>query len=283
MKGSPNHVGRILIAGALFCLVVWTGSVALLWASEEDLVFMTGLSRSYTQPLDPAIFKQRILTDGSTRRLSAVMLTHEDGVDRYWILFCVPAGASTQVDRIQGQLKRLWSLGYDVFAFDYRGFGDSSGTPTEDGLYEDAAAAYAYLSRVERVPPSRVILAGRSLGSAVAVDLATRVRSAGLLLFSPIDSVPAVAERLYPWAPVRWLARHRFDSASKAKAIDVPVVMFHGWPDSYMGRSEARALLAEFRGPKLMIETGGGHHFAGFSDLAELYRSLKRFWPAHPQ
>jgi fermentation-respiration switch protein FrsA (DUF1100 family) len=267
----------------VFCLVVWAGSVALLWAGEEHLVFMTGNSRAYTQPLDPSLFKPRILSYSGARRLSAVMLTHDDDADRYWILFCVPAGASTQVDRIQGQLKRLWSLGYDVFAFDYRGFGDSSGTPTEDGVYEDAAAAYAYLSRIERVPPSRIILAGRSLGSAVAVELATRVDSAGLLLFSPIDSVPSVAQRLYPWAPVRWLARHRFDSASKARTIDVPVVMFYGWPDSYVRRSDARALLAEFRGPKLLIETGGGHHFAGFADRGELYRNLKRFWPAQPQ
>jgi len=132
---------------------------------------MTGQSRSYTQPLDPSIFKQRILSHSGARRLSAVLLTHDEDDDRYWILFCVPAGASTQVDRIQSQLKQLWSFGYDVFAFDYRGFGDSSGTPTEEGLYEDAAAAYAYLSRAERVPPSRVILAGRSLGSAVAVEL----------------------------------------------------------------------------------------------------------------
>ena len=276
------RVGRVLAAGALFFLVVWAGSVALLWAGEDQLVFMAAHSRSYTQAPDPSIFKARILSNSGARRLSAVMLAHDDDADRYWILFCVPAGSSTQTGGIQGQLQQLWSLGYDVFAFDYRGFGDSSGTPTEDGLYDDAAAAYDYLSGIERVPPARIILAGRSLGSAVAVELATRVDSAGLLLFSAIDSVPAVAQRLYPWAPVRWLARHRFDSASKAKSIEVPVMMFYGWPDSFVRRSDARALLAEFRGPKLMIETGGGHHFAGFFDRMELYRNLNSFWPAHP-
>ena len=72
------RVGRILTAGALFCLGVWAGSVALLWAGEEHLVFMTGQSRSYAQPLDPSIFKQRILSDSGGRRLSAVMLTHDE-------------------------------------------------------------------------------------------------------------------------------------------------------------------------------------------------------------
>ena len=119
-------------------------------------------------------------------------------------------------------------------------------------------------------------------GSAVAVDLATRVESAGLLLFAPIDSVPAAAKRVYPWAPARALATYQFDSFTKAAKIDVPVVMFHGWPDTYMHRSDARALIARFRGPAMLIETGGGHHFAGFEEIGELYSSLNKFWPTKP-
>jgi pimeloyl-ACP methyl ester carboxylesterase len=210
--------------------------------------------------------------------LNALLLKHEDQEDRYWILFCPPAGASTLVRDVQSQLERLWTLGYDVFAFDYRGFGASTGTPTEQGLYDDAAAAYRYLIQTERVRPTRIILAGRSLGSAVAVDLATRVPAAGLLLFAPIDSVPAVAARVYPWAPARMLASNKFDSFAKASTIDLPVVVFHGWQDSYMRRSDARNLLEQFRGQKLMITTGGGHHHAGFVDDAALYRAMTRFW-----
>jgi pimeloyl-ACP methyl ester carboxylesterase len=177
-------------------------------------------------------------------------------------------------------MKRLWTLGYNVLAFDYRGFGNTSGSPSEQGLYDDAMAAYRHLMRSEQVPATRVILAGRSLGSAVAVDLATRVPAAGLLLFAPIDSVPAVAARVYPWAPVRLLASYQFNSFEKASTIDLPVVLFHGWPDSYMRPSDARVLLEQFRGQKLMVTTGGGHHHAGFDDSAALYRALARFWPS---
>ncbi len=169
----------------MFFLVVWAGSVALLWAGEEHLVFMAGHSRSYTQTLDPSIFKQRILSHSSARRLSAVMLTHDDDADRYWILFCVPAGASTQVGGIQDQLKSTTGDSVTV-----------AGHRRKKAGYEDAATAYAYLSRTERVPPVRIILAGRSLDPALAVELATRVDSAGLLLFSPIDSVPSDSARL---------------------------------------------------------------------------------------
>ena len=271
-------VSRVVVAGSLCFLTAWLGCVGLLWAAESDLVFMTDGSRSYTSPFDPAVFHQRRLSSGDGTRLHAVSLSHPQG-DRYWILFCPASGSSIQVIWTQQQLKQLWTLGYNVFAFDYRGFGESSGTATEQGLYEDAAAAYAHLVRTEGVSPSRIILSGRSLGSAVAVDLASKVDSAGVLLFSPIDSVPAVAARLYPWAPVRWLAQYEFDSLSKANTVAGPVLMFYGWPDSFMRRSDARSLLHEFRGPKRLIETGGGHHFAGFVDAGELNRELKQFWP----
>jgi pimeloyl-ACP methyl ester carboxylesterase len=270
---------RVVAAGALACLALWAGAVAVLWAGEPYLVFNTAMSRSYTALPDPEIFKSRVFQDGNRATLNALMLEHADEEDRYWILFCPPAGASTQVRDVQDQLKRLWALGYDVFAFDYRGFGATAGTPTEQGLYDDATAAYRYLTLVERVPPARVILAGRSLGSAVAVDLATRLPAAGLLLFAPIDSVPAVAARVYPWAPVRLLASYDFDSFTKAATINLPVVMFHGWPDSYMRQSDARILLEQFRGQTLLVKTGGGHHHAGFVDAGALYRAVAKFWP----
>lgn len=272
-------VCRVLAAGALFILTVWAVAVAVLWAGEPYLVFNAAMSRSYAALPDPKIFESRAFPDGNGTSLNALLLKHADGEDRYWILFCLPAGASTQVRDIQGQLKRLWTLGYHVFAFDYRGFGASAGSPTEQGLYDDATAAYRHLIQTERVPATRVILAGRSLGSAVAVDLATRLPAAGLLLFAPIDSVPAVAARVYPWAPVRLLGSYEFDSFAKAATIDLPVVMFHGWPDSYMRQSDARVLLGQFRGQKLMVKTGGGHHHAGFVDSAVLYRALAKFWP----
>ncbi len=272
-------VVRVVVAGALCCLALWAGSVGLLWTAEPYLVFMTGNSRAYTAPFDQAVFQPRDFPNNDGIRLRAVLLTHGSPGERYSILFCQPAGASTEVQMIQHQLKALFSLGYDVFAFDYRGFGASAGTPTEEGLYADATAAYDHLIRTERVPASQVILAGRSLGGAVAVDLATRVPAAGLLLFAPIDSVPSVAARLYPWAPVHLLARHEFNSFAKARTIDVPVLYFSGWPDSFMPRADSRALFAQFRGPKLMVETGGGHHHAGFTYRADLYRGLKAFWP----
>jgi len=272
-------VTRVVTAGAVFVTVLWTASVGLLWAAEPYLVFMTDNSRSYTAPIDPTIFRPRSFRNHDGLALDAVHLFHDTPGDRYTILFCHPAGGSTQVQIIQEHLRALFALGYDVFAFDYRGFGANDGTPTEHGLYQDATAAYEYLTQTERVPEWRIILSGRSLGGAVASELATKKRAAGLLLFSPIDSVPSVAARIYPWAPAHLLAHNQFNTAAKAASVDVPIVYFSGWPDTYMPHDAARALFDRFRGPKRFVETGGGHHHSGFTHRPDLYRSLHAFWP----
>ena len=277
--GPARQARRIIAGGVVFAAAIWVASVFALWVAEPQLVFMTHLSRRHTAPLDPAVFRSQTFASRDGLRLTSVVLAHDSSRDRYWILFCPPAGASTRVKRIQDHLKQLWSLGYNVMAFDYRGFGDSPGVPSEDGLYADAAAAYAYLVSQQRVPPARIILAGRSLGSAVAVDLATRVDAAGLVLFAPIDSVPQAGARVYPFAPVRWLATHQFDAAAKANAISLPVVTVFGSRDQYMPLTDARALFEKFQGPKVMIQTAGGHHHSGFIHIAELSRALARFWP----
>ena len=272
-------MARPIVAACLFCGCVWVGAVASLWAGQSHLVFMTGLSRKYTAPIDPAIFSEHAMTSANGLRLNSVAIETNLDADAYWILYCPPAGASTRVQRIQGHLRELSSLGYNVLAFDYRGFGDNDGTPTEEGLYADALTAYQYLTGVRNVAQSRVIVAGRSLGTAVAVDLATRVRPAGLLLFSPIDSVPSAAARLYPWAPARWLSAYRFDSRAKAAHVTSPVLVIHGSGDRYLPLADARSLLQEFRGPTMMVQTSGGHHHSGFVSIADLYRGMRRWWP----
>lgn len=182
-----------------------------------------------------------------------------------------------------------------MLAFDYRGFGRNPGSPSESGLYADAETADRHLTRELGVPSERVILAGRSLGSAVAVELATRVPSGGLLLFSAIDSVPATASRIYFWAPVSLLASQRFDSMAKAPRVTVPVVQVHATGDSMIPIDAARALFGKFPGRKVMVELAGGHNDVGLDRIIRtasgvrtttapradetLTRALQEIWP----
>lgn len=258
----------------LIGLLLWSGSVACLWTNESALVFQARRSR-VPRPAPGAGLIELRTTDGI--RLDALSLIHE-GTSAYWILFCQPSGRTIH-GRVRGHLKSLHAEGYNVLAFDYRGFGRNPGVPSEAGVYEDALAAYRHLTQRIDVAPDQIILAGRSLGSAVAVELATRVPSGGLLLLSAIDSVPATGARFFPWAPVSLLASQRFDSMAKAPRVIVPVLQVHAPQDRLVPLDAARELFKRFPGPKMMLELPGGHNDVGFADES-LGPALRRSWPS---
>jgi fermentation-respiration switch protein FrsA (DUF1100 family) len=226
---AVRNLGRVLVAFGAFVLSLWAAAVIVLWAAEPRIVYRASWTRTETARFEPPFTPLRLPTTDNLQ-LDAVALEHHGGTlasDRYWIVYFNGAAGSIYRRRYQGHLRQLHESGYNVFSLDYRGFGRSAGTPTERGLYADAASAYQYLTVTRHIPESRVILAGRSLGSAVAIELATRVSPAGLLLLSPIDSVPLVGARLYPWAPVGLLASSRFDSINKIDRVQAPVLIVH--------------------------------------------------------
>jgi pimeloyl-ACP methyl ester carboxylesterase len=261
----------------LVCVVIWFGAVGYLWLNEPRLVFRSEFSHRPGRVIDPAFTAFELKTSDGVR-LDAVRLSADGSTPHDWVIYFQGNAGSLRRPRVQEQLRTLHSLGYDVLSFDYRGYGRSEGVPSEAGLYEDALAAYTHLTR-EGVSPTRIILAGQSLGSAVAVELATRVTTAGVALFSPIDSVPLTAGRIYPWVPVGFLATNRFDSAAKIERIGVPIVVFHSAYDRLIPLQAARDLFTRIKARKRMIETGGGHNGAGFADLDALRQAMWTFWP----
>jgi uncharacterized protein len=269
------------------CLL-WAGCVGFLWANEPRLVFRSYVSRAASRDGVPGFIRA---SSGERADVTRVHVVTADGLrlealrldarsaSAPWIVFFHGSGHSIYHPGVQAQLAQLHALGYGVLAPEYRGFGRNPGTASEAGLYEDAVAAYEYMTGEAGVEPERVVLAGRSLGSAVAVELATRVVSAGLVLFSPIDSVPLVGARLYPWVPVRYLASNRFDAIDKIGRVKVPLLIVHARGDDWVPIDVARALFARASTSKLMLETTGNHNGAGFRDVASLQASLEKFWP----
>jgi fermentation-respiration switch protein FrsA (DUF1100 family) len=277
---TVKYVRRVLVALTVLVLVGWVGAVGLLWANESRFVYRTSWTRAWSNFDAP--FTPLRLASSDGLQLDAVTLEHPSDTredTRYWVLYFNGAAGSIYRSRYQAHLQQLHATGYNVMSFDYRGFGRNPGTPSEDGLYADAAAAFDYLTRTRGVDGGRVILAGRSLGSAVAVELATRVASAGVLLLSPIDSVPSVGARLYPWAPVRLLASNQFDSLAKIDRVKTPVLIVHALNDRFVPIDAGRSLYAKASGVKRMLETGGGHNSAGFSPFDELGAAMSEIWP----
>lgn len=274
----PDRYRRYVVFAVLGALT-WVSLLAVLWAHESELVFGAGLTRWPSDPIDRTVFRPVSFPTTDRLRLDA-LVADRDGAG-YWVLFCGGSRSTIHAGWVQQQLETLRTFGYGVLAFDYRGFGKNAGVPTEQGLHDDARAAYRYLTEGLKVPSSRVIIAGRSLGSAVALELARRVPTAGLVLFSPIDSVPMTGARLYfVIRPIAHLARARFDNRQKVAHIGVPILIVHAVADEWVPISVARSLFQSLPGDKSMLETAGGHNDAGFESAAALREAFGRWPPA---
>ena len=151
-------------------------------------------------------------------------------------------------------------LGYSTLIFDYRGYGNSGGTPSEQGTYRDAEAAWRHLTEQRHTPSCRIVLFGESLGGAVAAWLAVREKPAALVIASGFTSVPDFAQQLYPYLPARWLARIRYDTRESLRSVAAPVLIAHSPEDEIIPFEHGRALFAAANPPKLFLELAGGHN-----------------------
>ncbi|MDA7978629.1 MAG: alpha/beta hydrolase [Pirellulales bacterium] len=150
--------------------------------------------------------------------------------------------------------------GLAVMAFDYRGYGRSEGSPDEQGVLNDARAARVWLARRTNVTEREIVLFGRSLGGAVAVDLAARDGASGLILVSTFTSVPAVGSHHMWWLPTNLLMKERFDSLSKIGRYPGPLLYAHGDADELIPISQGRRLFDAATGTKQFITLPGGRH-----------------------
>jgi fermentation-respiration switch protein FrsA (DUF1100 family) len=152
---------------------------------------------------------------------------------------------------------RLAADGVGLLAVSYRGYGGSTGSPTEAGLIEDARAAYAFAA--ERYP-GRIVPWGESLGSGVAIALAAEKPVAKLILDAPFTSALDIAASAYPFLPVRFLMKDQFRSDLRIAQVQAPVLILHGDADSVVPITYGERLLAMIPGKKQMVRFAGGQH-----------------------
>jgi uncharacterized protein len=252
----------------------------LLRVSESRLLYVPGTSRTLT-PAPPALglAPERVEIpsgDGITLVAWVIRAPVTDTAGR-WLLICHGnAGNLSDAGRPE-HYAGLRALGLNLLAFDYRGYGESGGIPGEAGLYRDAEAAYGYLRDSLGVPPERIVLFGHSLGSAVAVELATRVPAAGLVLDGALISVIARAQEVYPYVPVRWIARSRFASIEKIGRVKIPKLFLHARWDDVVPIAHGRRLYDAAPPPKTFVALAGGHGDAFEADSAVYFGALGRF------
>ena len=221
-----------------------------------------------------------------------VSLTTEDGIELHgWFipgseqhrtLLFFHGNAGNISHRLES-IQLFHRLGLNVFIFDYRGFGQSAGSPTEQGTYLDSQAAWSYLTKIRALNANEIIVFGRSLGGAIATWLANRNTPAMLILESTFTSVPAMAQRFYPFLPVRLLTRFQYNSLALVKNLACPLLIAHSRDDEIIPYEEGRQLFKAAPEPKQFLEMRGGHN-DGFIVSGPAYESgLRAFIDAHAQ
>ena len=212
-----------------------------------------------------------------------VMLQTSDGVNVHgWF---VPGESERVVLYFHGNAgnisHRLYSirdwheLGLSVFIIDYRGYGQSGGRPSEQGLYRDGEAAWQYLTGDRGIAAENIILFGRSLGGSVASWLAAREQPAALIVESSFTSVPDIGQEAYPWLPVRWLSRFQHATRDEVQKATSPVLVVHSRDDEIIPFHHGEAIFAAANEPKTFLEIRGGHN-DGHAVSATIYRDGMR-------
>lgn len=264
----------------------YLGVLLLLRLSEPRLLYAPGPSRTL-QPPPPALglSPERVeipTTDGVTL-VGWVMRAPVPDTAAPWLLICHGNGGNLSEAGRPEHYARLRALGLNLLAFDYRGYGESGGAPSEEGLYRDADAAYRYLREVRGLPPGRIVLFGHSLGSAVAIELATRVAAAGLVLDGALVSVLERAQEVYPYVPVRWIARSRYPSIERIGRVTAPKLFLHARGDDVIPIAHGRRLYDAALPPKSFVPLAGGHGDAFEADSAAYFGAIARFLEGLPR
>ncbi|TVP66041.1 MAG: alpha/beta hydrolase [Nodularia sp. (in: Bacteria)] len=207
----------------------------------------------------------KLKSEGETK-ISAVHLVNPTA--NYTILYA--HGNAEDLGYIKQYLEKLRDFGFNVLAYDYRGYGTSDGIPTENNAYHDIDAAYNYLVQDLKVHPQNIIVFGRSVGGGSAVDLAVRQPVGGLILESTFTSAFQVI------IPAKILPFDKFNNLDKIKHVNCPVLIMHGKADEIIPVTHGKKLYDAAPSPKLYLWVEDATHNNFFWVAGEKYENILR-------
>ena len=174
-------------------------------------------------------------------------------------------------------LARLHAMGLNVLMLDYRGYGQSTGVPSARGTFADARAGWNYLIEEQDVHPNSIIIYGRSLGGAVAIELASQTNPRAVIVESTFTSIAAMASDIYPYLPTRMLLRHKYPSIDTITRIKAPLFIAHSDEDDLIPRQHGQRLFQVAPEPKQFYRLVGSHNEAFAASGEAYYDALKQF------
>lgn len=266
--------GRCLFLAAL----TYLGVIVLLMFLENRLVYPRTTAAQHWEPA-PTDEIQDIEIESADGTLIHAWYLHHPTSKGALLHLHGNAGNLSHRGRILVRLRE--TLNVSALIIDYPGYGKSGGSPSEQGCYDAADAAYTWLTSAKKYEGENVLIFGKSLGGGVGVELATRRPHRALVLIKTFTSAPDVGASFYPWLPVRWVMRNRFNSLERIQQIKTPVYIAHGDRDRIVPFKLGKRLFEAATEPKAFKVLAGQDHNDRledefFEDLAEF---LKRKAP----
>jgi len=266
----------ILLTGVVFYVLL----IAYVYVFQARLIFF------------PNVPGRRLTATPSQigLKFEEVRITTADRVNLHGWYVAAPAGAPAvllchgnagNIAHRLDWLETFCSMGFAMLLFDYRGFGRSSGTPTEQGTYLDAQAAWDYLTNTKGFSPRSIVIVGESLGGPIAAHLAKDVDPGALILVSTFTSAPNLARDLYWYLPVRLLARFHYPTAAYVARVHAPTLVIHSRDDETIPFVHGEDLQRRASGPAQLLEIFGDHNAAFMLSRPKLTEGIRSFLEAH--
>jgi pimeloyl-ACP methyl ester carboxylesterase len=260
-RWQTMHRSRKAMEWLIFAAAITLGIFATAWLTQERLIF-------FPQPITstahlPARAEPFQVVGADSKRLHGWVVKGATVPGPTVIYF---GGNAEEVSWTLADPH--WPREWTIAGLNYRGYGESEGTPGEPELTADALAIYDALTLRQDIDRSRVVVFGRSLGTALAAHLAAARPVAGAILVSPYDSLTAIGKEHYPWLPVSLLLRHRFNALADASRNRMPLLAVVGEADAIIPPERSRALFDAWAGPKTwLVVPGAGHNSLGASEI----------------
>ena len=266
-------IGRIVLGIAVLAVVGYVLAAAYLYFFQEKFVYKPSTRIAVTPASVGMRYEEVALVASDGVRLTGWYLPLADA--RGTVLFC--HGNAGNISHLLAVAEDAHRLGLGILLFDYRGYGQSEGTLSEEGTYRDAEAAWNYLVQEAGLAPDQIAIVGRSLGGPIAARLARDKMPAALFLEETFTSIPELGRELYPIFPVDLLARYEYPTLEYLKQVQCPVLISHSRDDGFIVFAHGQRLYEAASQPKAFTELRGGHSSAFSEDAAAYEAGVEAF------
>ena len=257
----------------LLISILFLFSGVYLYFTQHKMVFLPGKNLAMTPDEIGLQYEDLYIQSGNKEKINAWYFPCRDSIeipDKKVVLFC--HGNAGNISHRLETVEYILSLGANIMLFDYRGFGKSEGSPGEEEVYQDALVCYNWLINEKEFSPEQIIVFGRSLGGAVAVDLASKVTCGGVIVESSFTSAKAMAKEMFSIFPINLILTYKLNSIDKIGHIKYPVLVTHSTDDDIIPYKMGEELFNAAEEPKKFVKLSGRHDERDYY-LDSIYRS----------